>query len=397
MLSASSTIKGSTAFYALNLQVREKKLHLQQVMAVEVFALGATCRRIKPHIMMVLVQLSSALVYFITEAAFDQGLNPHVYVTYRHIVGGILVLPFAYFFEKKTRPKLTVTMFVEIFLFSLLGVGLTVNMYFASLNFTSSAFVSATVNTIPSMTFILAVIFRQEVLNIRNSHGLAKVLGTTVSLVGVMTLTLYRGPAVKSLWNSSVHLSKNTFHKNWMTGSALAVASCTSWAIWFTMQGFMLTRYPAQLSLATWTNFLGAAQSAVFTAIVMRHEPAAWSCTSLVGLGSILFSGVFSSGLNTSMLIWCTKEKGPVFVTMFCPLQTLLVVVFAYFILSDRLFMGSIIGGAIIIIGLYLLLWGKGGDREECIKSQQQQPNLSRTEQKEPDLKIVTVADMDQP
>ncbi|GAB2302593.1 hypothetical protein Dimus_036596 [Dionaea muscipula] len=323
--------------------------------------------------MMVLVQLSSALVYFITEAAFDQGLNPHVYVTYRHIVGGILVLPFAYFFEKKTRPKLTVTMFVEIFLFSLLGVGLTVNMYFASLNFTSSAFVSATVNTIPSMTFILAVIFRcsysvvistmnfdvqkkdvshkllnellkslcrQEVLNIRNSHGLAKVLGTTVSLVGVMTLTLYRGPAVKSLWNSSVHLSKNTFHKNWMTGSALAVASCTSWAIWFTMQGFMLTRYPAQLSLATWTNFLGAAQSAVFTAIVMRHEPAAWSCTSLVGLGSILFSGVFSSGLNTSMLIWCTKEKGPVFVTMFCPLQTLLVVVFAYFILSDRLFMG---------------------------------------------------------
>ncbi|KAL9255563.1 WAT1-related protein [Drosera capensis] len=304
-------------------------------------------------------------------AAFDQGMNPHVYVTYRHIVGGVVVLPFAYFLEKKTRPKMTSAMFVEIFLFSLLGVGLTVNMYFASLKYTSAAFVSATVNTIPSLTFILAIIVRQEVLNIRDTRGLAKVLGTVISLAGVMTLTLYRGHAIRSLWNSSIHISKNN--------------------------GLMLRRYPAQLSLATWTNLLGAAQSAVFTAVIIRHEPESWSSTSLVDVGSILFSGVVSSGFNTSMLIWCTKEKGPVFTTMFCPLQTLLVVVFSYFILGDRLYIGSIIGGAVIIIGLYLLLWGKGGDQDKCIMESQEKPNLPKDVHNVTDLKTMTVEGRDIP
>ncbi|GAB2234567.1 hypothetical protein Drorol1_Dr00003823 [Drosera rotundifolia] len=366
-------------------------------MGLEVFAPGSTFWRIKPHFMMILVQLSSALLYFITEAAFDQGMNPHVYVTYRHIVGGVVVLPFAYFLEKKTRPKMTSAMFVEMFLFSLLGVGLTVNMYFASLKYTSAAFVSATVNTIPSLTFILAIIVRQEVLNIRDTHGLAKVLGTVISLAGVMTLTLYRGHAIRRLWNSPIHISKNNVHQHWMMGSALCIASCASWSLWFTLQGLMLRRYPAQLSLATWTNLLGAAQSAVFTAVVIRHEPESWSSTSLVDVGSILFSGVVSSGFNTSMLIWCTKEKGPVFTTMFCPLQTLLVVVFSYFILGDRLYIGSIIGGAVIIIGLYLLLWGKGGDQDKCIMESQEKPNLPKDVHNVTDLKTMTVEDRDIP
>ncbi|GAB4830513.1 hypothetical protein Ancab_020224 [Ancistrocladus abbreviatus] len=358
----------------------------------DVSALGATYSRLKPHLCMVLVQTSSALLYFITEAAFNHGMNPHVYVTYRHIVGGILVLPFAYSLERKIRPKLTLTLFMELFLCSLLGVGLTVNMYFTSLIYTSPTFVSATINTIPSLTFTLAVIFRLESVDVRDSHGLAKVVGTVISLLGVMILTLYRGQAVRSLWNSPIHLARGTFHKNWIKGSLLSVASCISWSVWFTMQGFLLKRYPAQLSLTTWVNFIGAAQSAVFTAIVLRHEPVEWSTTSFVHLGAILFGGLVSSGLNTSMLIWCTKEKGPVFATMFCPLQTLLVVVFAYFILSERLYMGSIMGGVIIIMGLYLLLWGKGGDQQVCVKPEEL-AHPSCDEQNGIKLKIVTIAE----
>ncbi|GMH02350.1 hypothetical protein Nepgr_004189 [Nepenthes gracilis] len=367
-----------------------------RAMALEAFALGVSCRRFKPHLFMVLVQTASALLYFITEAAFNNGLNTHVYVTYRHIVGGIVVLPFAYFLERKVRPKLTFALFVEIFLLSLLGVGLTVNMYFASMRYTSPAFVSATINTIPSLTFILSVIFRLEDLDVRDSHGLAKVIGTAFSLIGAMSLTLYRGKEIRCPWNSPIHLTRSTFHKDWIKGSVLCVASCIAWSIWFTAQGFLLKRYPAQLSLTAWVNFVGAAQSAVFTAIAIRREPGAWSCTSLIDLGAIFFAGILSSGLNTSMLIWCTKEKGPVFVTMFCPLQTLLVVVFAYFILSERLYMGSFVGGVTIIMGLYLLLWGKGGDQELCIKSQE--PSHSSCDyQNESKMKIVTAPDKDGP
>lgn len=56
---------------------------------------------------MIVVQLSYTLLYFITEASFNHGMNPHVYVTYRHMVAGILLFPFAYFIERYVHVWLT--------------------------------------------------------------------------------------------------------------------------------------------------------------------------------------------------------------------------------------------------------------------------------------------------
>ncbi|KAL8138937.1 hypothetical protein V2J09_004938 [Rumex salicifolius] len=363
-------------------------------MVLQAMEIGANFKKMKPHLLLIVVQIASAILYFLTEAVFNHGMNPHVYVTYRHLVGGLAVLPFAYFLERKTRPKLTLRMFAELFLFALLGVGLAINMYFASLKYTSPTFVSAVINTIPSLTFMLSVIFRIESLDVRDPHGLGKIIGSIVSLAGVMMLTLYRGEQVKSIWSSPFHLSKSSFHPDWIEGSILCVASCVCWSIWFTMQGFLLSRYPAQLSLTTWANFLGAAQSAVFAAFVTRHEPDSWSLKSNISITAILFGGLVSSGLNTVMIIWCTKEKGPVFVTMFCPLQTVLVVVFAYFILSESLYMGSIVGGFTIIIGLYLFLWGKAGDKEGSVKIKEESlPKFNQ--QNEFKLHTIAVTDVE--
>ncbi|KAJ8438130.1 hypothetical protein Cgig2_033009 [Carnegiea gigantea] len=359
-------------------------------MVCEAFSLSINCGRLKPHLLMVLVQTASAFLYFITEAAFNGGMNPHVYVTYRHIVGGLVVLPFAYFLERKIRPKMTLTMFIEIFLYSLLGFGLTLNMYFASLRYTSPTFLSATVNMVPTLTFIVAVAFRLEGLDIKKPHGLAKAMGTLVSLGGVLTITLYRGPTIKRLWESPIHLTRGGFQKDWIKGPILSAASCITWSIWFTMQGFTLKRYPAQLSLATLANFIGAAQSAVFTSLVTRHQPVSWVSRSFVEIATILFGGVVSSAFNFMLIISCAKQKGPVFVTTFCPLQTLLVVIFAYFILGERLYMGSIIGGVTIIIGLYLFLWGKGKDQQLSITPHEPSSH-SRAKQNEPELQIVTM------
>uniref|UniRef100_A0A803M7R8 WAT1-related protein n=1 Tax=Chenopodium quinoa TaxID=63459 RepID=A0A803M7R8_CHEQI len=325
-------------------------------MVIDSISMRVTCRRLRPHIFMVLVQLASAFLYFITEAAFNHGMNPHVYVTYRHIVGCIAVFPFAYFLERKTRPKMTLSMFMEIFLYSLLGL---------------------------------------ETLNLRKRRGLAKATGTLISLAGVMVIALYRGPAIRRLYEPPIHLMKSEFHKNWIKGPILSLASCISWSIWFTMQGFTLKRYPAPLSLATWANFIGALQSAAFTSLAVRHQPAAWVRHSFIDIATILFGGVVSSALNFIMIVWYSKEKGPVFVTMFCPLQTLLVVIFAYFIVGEKLYTGSIIGGVTIIIGLYLLLWGKEKDQEIRV-STKKQPSLSATKQTEPKMQIVTVPEKEQ-
>lgn len=125
-----------------------------------------------------------------------------------------------------------------------------------------------------------------------------------------------------------------------------------------------MKRYPAQLSLTTWMSFIGAAQSAVFT-VCIEHRQAAWTIGFNIDLWSILYAvslirkyemllyskidrsnvggvwqGVVCSGLIIFIQLWCTEEKGPVFVTMFNPISTILVAVLAYFVLGERLYTG---------------------------------------------------------
>ncbi|KAF8016524.1 hypothetical protein BT93_H1902 [Corymbia citriodora subsp. variegata] len=355
-------------------------------------ALSTCCnlyQKFKPHLLMALTQLGYTFLYFITEASFNHGMNPHVYITYRHIVSGLVMLPFAYFLERKVRPPLTVSLFVEIFILSLLGVGLTLNMYFASLRFTSPTFLASMVNTIASLTFVIAIVLRLEVLDLRNPRGMAKALGTLISLAGVTTMTLYKGPVMRNLGHPLIHIGGNTsVHEDWLKGSILTVASCITWSIWYIMQAYTLKRYPAQLSLTTWMSFVGGAQSAVFTVIV-EHKRAAWTIGFNIDFWSTLYGGVVCSGLIIFIQLWCTEEKGPVFVTMFNPLSTILVAILAYFVLGEKLYLGSIIGAVIVIIGLYMLLWGKEEGQGARVKSEEQSYSTSKGRDEEK-LNVVT-------
>ncbi|TYG45110.1 hypothetical protein ES288_D11G149100v1 [Gossypium darwinii] len=241
----------------------------------------ATLERYKPHLIMFLTQIGYAIVYFFTEAAFSQGLNPHIYVTYRFCLSACLMFPFAYFLE------------------------------------------------------------RMEVVNVKNPRGMAKILGTLISLAGVTTITLYKGPAVQRLSAAIVHINRHSgsVHENWVKGPILTVASCITWAIWYILQAITLKKYPTQVSLAAWMNGIGGAQSAVF-AVCLQHKASAWSIKMFsVNFWSITYSGICSA-VFVCLQIWCMKEKGPVFVAMFNSLQTVMVVVLAYLVLGERLYTG---------------------------------------------------------
>nr|GMD26043.1 WAT1-related protein At2g39510-like [Ipomoea batatas] len=58
------------------------------------------------------------------------------------------------------------------------------------------------------------------------------------------------------------------------------------------------------------------------------------------------------------------KEKGPVFVTAFNPLSMIIVAIMGSFMLSEQLDLGKALGAGVIVIGLYMVLWGKKQDRD---------------------------------
>lgn len=84
-----------------NKKGRTVRCYLQELMArTNGCSFGSVHRKFKPHLLMVLAQLGYTALYFLTEASFNHGLNPHVYVTYRHVVAGVVIFPFAYFLER---------------------------------------------------------------------------------------------------------------------------------------------------------------------------------------------------------------------------------------------------------------------------------------------------------
>ncbi|CAJ2628010.1 unnamed protein product [Trifolium pratense] len=326
-------------------------------MEQNIFSFLLAYREFKPHLLMIFAQVSYTFLFFITEASFNHGMSPYVYVTYRHVVAGIVMFPFAYFLERKVRPKLTFALFMEIFLLSVLGITLSLNLYFASLKYTSPTFVASMF----------------EVVDIRNPRGIAKVFGTIISLAGVMTMTLYKGPIMKNLWHPLIHIQPKSasISEGGLRGSLLTVSCCVTISMWYIMQASTLKRYPAELSLTTWMCFIGAAQSAVFTMIVEHNNPSVWIIGINIDLWSTLYGGIVVGGLLMYIQLWCTVKKGPVFVTVFNPLCTIFVAILAYFIFGEKLYLGSIIGAFIVIMGLYLLLWGKEGDKEVDFKTKQ--------------------------
>lgn len=82
---------------------------------------------------------------------------------------------------------------------------------------------------------------RLEIVNVRSPRGIAKILGTGISLAGVTTMTLYKGPALKNIGHALIHIrgSKTAIQESWLKGSLLTVASCITWSIWYIMQVFV--------------------------------------------------------------------------------------------------------------------------------------------------------------
>ncbi|KAG8382233.1 hypothetical protein BUALT_Bualt05G0055600 [Buddleja alternifolia] len=63
------------------------------------------------------------------------------------------------------------------------------------------------------------------------------------------------------------------------------------------------------------------------------------------------------------------KEKGPVFVTSFNPLNMVIVAVMSSFILAEQLTVGKVTGAIVIVVGLYLVIWGKTKDQSRSFYS----------------------------
>ncbi|KAL3603393.1 hypothetical protein D5086_004252 [Populus alba] len=325
--------------------------------------------RFQLHLAMLALQFGYAGFHVVSRAALNMGVSKLVFPVYRNTIALLLLLPFAYFLEKKERPALTLNFVLQFFLLALVGITANQGFYLLGLENTSPTFASAIQNSVPAITFLMAALLRIEKVRINRRDGIAKVLGTICCVAGASVITLYNGPVI---YSPAPHLNRpapmfvslgDARGKNWTLGCIYLIGHCLSWSGWLVLQAPVLKKYPARLSVTSYTCFFGLIQFLIIAAF-MERDPQAWIFHSGGELFTILYAGVVASGIAFAVQIWCIDRGGPVFVAVYQPVQTLVVAIMASIALGEEFYLGGIIGAVLIIIGLYLVLWGKSEEKK---------------------------------
>jgi drug/metabolite transporter (DMT)-like permease len=273
---------------------------------------------------------------------------------------------------------MTLRIFLKIMGLAILEPVLDQNLYYMGAKLTSAGFASALVNILPAVTFLLAVLLRMEKVRLRSLHSQAKIAGTVFTVAGAVLMIMYHGPVVQFPWSSSASGSAGhhvdgaaaaaataSSASSWLNGTVMLVGSCVCWSGFFILQNNTLQSYPAELSLTALICVLGSAMSGAVALVAERRDMSVWVIGFDTRLFTAVYSGIVCSGVAYYVQGLVTRARGPVFVTAFQPLCMIITAVLGSTILKEEITLGSVIGAVIIVVGLYALIWGKGGDHAD--------------------------------
>ncbi|EFJ23911.1 hypothetical protein SELMODRAFT_102495, partial [Selaginella moellendorffii] len=326
--------------------------------------------RLRFHVVLIVAQAGFAGYEVLVRRRFGKGSSIIVYSVYKNCLGFMVLRFLSSFVEKKRKPVLNFPALFATFFLGVFGVCVSELCYLQGLKYTTPIFASAMRNVIPAFTFIFALIFRMEKVDIEKSHGIVKLVGTILLICGWMTLLVYKGQellmshfsygniptlsiAHHSIRLGVIHLELN----NEQYGILFLVISCVSFSIFLTLQGFLMEKYAAPISFASFAFFFGTIQVAVIAAIYVHHK-SQWLKFSIADGINIAYGGIIGS-MVFGIQSWGVKQGGPMLVAAYQPLETIITIILAFFLLRESLNLGSLVGGSIILLGLYLVVWGK--------------------------------------
>ncbi|KAI3698118.1 hypothetical protein L6452_31230 [Arctium lappa] len=325
----------------------------------------------KPLMVMLVLQFTYGAVSISTRASLLEGINPRVFVVYRQAIATLAIAPISYFSRRKTRCFIGWKSFSLIFIAALIGITTSQMLFLEGLYLASASAGSAMFNLVPAITFVVASIVGYEPINIKSLRTVAKILGTVLCVTSAATMALIKGPKLLNAQlpsSNSLLLNSDTGSDNlWLMGCLCLFASSCCWSFYLIIQVPVNKNHPDHLSLSAWMCFTATVQSASVTWFTDPNLEA-WKISSYLQLGSCLFAGIVGSGISIFAQSWVIERRGPVFSAMFNPLNTVIVTIMACIFLQEQIYVGSVIGTFGIVIGLYVVLWGKAKDFEEQLK-----------------------------
>ncbi|KAG0615736.1 hypothetical protein M758_5G063000 [Ceratodon purpureus] len=359
---------------------------------------------IVPFLGLTAVQFMYAGHTTLTKVALTGGVDAFLLSFYRNMVAGLFLAPFAFYLERDVRPKMTWATFGKINLLAFYAIVANQLCFLAALALVSPMVLSAVQNMTPICTFLLAALFGTEKMSFRKASDFAKMIGTVICIGGAVTITLYKGVEVFT-WtptNQDIDLhgfqylfqyldfSAEALHLNNSYALPLGVlcvlGNCVSWALYLIKQGPVLEKYPALLSMISIMQLVGSLQMAIAGTAYEGTSFLDYRLSTKDQLIVIIYGGTITSGVNLALQSWCVTQVGAFIVSLFNPVQTLIVAFMAILFLGDTLYMGILIGGALIIGGFYIVIYAQQMERRDQKRSYSTNPTGLESHKKQSDL-----------
>ncbi|KAF7838096.1 WAT1-related protein [Senna tora] len=327
-----------------------------------------------PAIGMIFLQFYYAAQAMLTRAALLQGMSARVFVTYRQAIATLALAPFLLSFKRRHSFKTSLGFWnlSLMFLTSLTGVTVNQNAYFEGLHLSSSTVTTAMTNLVPAVTFFITAIVGLEKIELRSVRSLAKIIGTVLCVGGAITMALLKG---QKLLHMDFLLSRHG-GDNWLLGCALLLICSFAWSFWMIMLVPISSSCPDHVLSTFWMCLMATIQTAIFT-LVYEHDFQVWILNSPIQYSCCLYAGI-GSAVTYFIQCWCISKRGPLYSAMFTPLCTVITAIISITLLHEQLYVGRLIGALGVIVGLYVVLWGKAKEAEE-IKGEEQ-PKLQNNE-----------------
>ena len=311
----------------------------------------------RPHpillALLIAIMVASWSLNFVFGKVGLRYLAPLPLASFRVVLAGLLMVPVYFLFAPRGRAGASAMPILRFHrrnfwtLVQLGFLGVVVNQicFTVGLNYTTVGHSALIIGMGPIVILLLAWMKGLEALTVK------KMLGMAISFAGVTLLALEHGISLRS---------------GTLRGDLITFAGSLGFAL-FTVQGKPVAEAYDSVTINAFNYFIGAVMVlplAIQQAMVLSRA-GGWTTVAWQGWAVLVFMAVFASVLAYLIYFWALGHMAASRLSAFSYLHPVITTAMGVGLLGEKLTRNLLVGGTLVLVGVYLVEAGREDQRSE--------------------------------